>query len=161
MSATAEPFRAQAQHNGGKLMCLGSVGQAGAVTAWVNRQLLEKTINVLLANALEAMLRGGELRSELRRDSAGAVITVTNTDAGITDQDILYVFAPFFTTKADAVGITLSTVKRIASEHHWDLAVDNHQGLGATFILTVPLLPYELLAKESEEGVATSNPETC
>jgi signal transduction histidine kinase len=149
----AEPFRPQAEQGGVRLICQGAVGQAGAVTAWVDRRLLEKTIKVLLANALEAMPKGGELRLDLRREGVNAIITVADTGTGIADGDMPYVFDPFFTTKADAVGINLSTVKRIASEHRWELNVQSQVGQGATFTLTIPLLPYELLAEE-EAGEA-------
>ncbi len=159
LSQVAEPFRPQAEQNGVRLLCLGAVGQAGAVTAWVDRRLLEKTLNVLLANALEAMPKGGELRLELRREGANAYITVADTGTGIADSDMPYVFDPFFTTKTDAVGINLSTVKRIASEHHWDLAVDSQEDRGTTFVLTVPLLPQELLGEEAEPSEGARDPD--
>jgi signal transduction histidine kinase len=152
LAQVAEPFRPQAEQNGVRLLCLGAVGQAGAVTAWVDRRLLEKTITVLLANALEAMPRGGELRLELGRDGVNAFITVADTGTGIAAGDQPYVFDPFFTTKADAVGINLSTVKRIASEHHWELGMDSQEGRGTTFTLTIPLLPHDLLSEEIGEA---------
>ncbi|MFH1034280.1 MAG: sensor histidine kinase [Pseudomonadota bacterium] len=158
LAQVVEPFTSLAEKGGVKLLRLGAVGQAGAVTAWVDRRLLEKTISVLLANALEAMPKGGELRLELRRDAVNAYVTVADTGTGIADGDLPYVFDPFFTTKADAVGINLSTVKRIASEHHWELAVDSHQDQGTTFILTVPLLPYDLLGEDSEDSEGAREP---
>ncbi|MBI5522347.1 MAG: HAMP domain-containing protein [Desulfarculus sp.] len=153
LADVAQPFRPHAEESGVNLVCQGDVGRAGAVVAWVDRRLLEKTIRVLLANSLEAMPQGGELRLGLRKQDQAAIVTVSDTGRGIAGEDMPYVFDPFFTTKTNAVGINLSTVKRIASEHHWDIEVDSQSGRGTTFTLTIPLLPGELLGVEGEEGV--------
>ena len=152
MERVLEPFRTQAAQAGVELFCQGAVGKTGAVLAWVDRRLLQKTLSVLLANALEAMPHGGQLRLDLQLRGATAVITVADTGIGIAGEDMPYVFDPFFTTKANAVGINLSTVKRIATEHHWDIQVESQRHQGTTFTLTLPLLPNELKAEETQES---------
>lgn len=47
------------------------------------------------------------------------------------------------TTKTNAVGINLSTVKRIATEHQGELGVSSQVGQGTTFTLNIPLAPDE------------------
>lgn len=145
LASLAEEFKPQAQQAGVGLLCQGAIGQAGAVRAWLDRRLLGKTMRVLMSNALEAMPHGGQLTLGLSRDWEHAVITVADTGTGIAQDDLPYVFDPFFTTKADAVGISLSTVRRIVNEHHWDMKVYSQPGQGTTFTLTIPLFPAELM----------------
>lgn len=119
----------------------GLLGQPGQVTVWADRRLLEKTYRVLVQNAIEAMPGGGVLRLGLECDGRHARVTVGDTGRGIPQEDMPFLFHPFFTTKANAVGISLSTVKRIVTEHQWSLEVDSQVGRGTTFTLGISLTP--------------------
>ena len=137
----AEAYRESARQAGVEIILQGAMGQAGQVEAWVDRTLLEKAYRVLMQNALEAMPGGGVLSLGLTSDGQAATVTVSDTGRGIARQDMPFLFHPFFTTKANAVGISLSTVKRIVTEHQWDLKVTSQEGRGTTFTLTIPLGP--------------------
>lgn len=141
LGQVAEDHLERARPAGVEVIRQGALGQPGRVEAWVDRALLEKTYRVLMQNALDAMPSGGVLRLGLGCDGRMAQVTVGDTGRGIPREDMPFLFHPFFTTKANAVGISLSTVKRIVTEHQWSLDVDSQVGQGSTFTLGIPLGP--------------------
>lgn len=76
--------------------------------------LLTQILNSLFANALEAMPKGGVLSVEFETPQADSVrLTVSDTGKGMSAQQQLLVFKPFFTTKQGGLGVGLALVKRI------------------------------------------------
>lgn len=76
----------------------------------INRQELQQVVINLLINAIQAMPRGGRLslRSRERTDgSAGVLLEVADTGAGLSDAVRQQLFRPFFTTKNDGNGLGL------------------------------------------------------
>jgi len=78
------------------------------------RVLLTQILNSLFANALEAMPKGGVLSVEFESPQPDSVrLTVSDTGKGMSAQQQLLVFKPFFTTKQGGLGVGLALVKRI------------------------------------------------
>ncbi|MBC8995375.1 HAMP domain-containing histidine kinase [Pseudomonas sp. N40(2020)] len=78
------------------------------------RVLLTQILNSLFANALEAMPKGGVLSVEFETPQADSVrMTLSDTGKGMSAQQQLLVFKPFFTTKQGGLGVGLALVKRI------------------------------------------------
>ncbi|WP_336348216.1 sensor histidine kinase [Pseudomonas monsensis] len=76
--------------------------------------LLTQILNSLFANALEAMPKGGVLSVEFESPQPDSVrLTVSDTGKGMSAQQQLLVFKPFFTTKQGGLGVGLALVKRI------------------------------------------------
>lgn len=76
--------------------------------------LLTQILNSLFANALEAMPKGGVLSVEFETPQADSVrMTLSDTGKGMSAQQQLLVFKPFFTTKQGGLGVGLALVKRI------------------------------------------------
>ncbi|MCF4998469.1 two-component sensor histidine kinase [Pseudomonas syringae] len=76
--------------------------------------LLTQILNSLFANALEAMPRGGVLTVEIETQQPGCVcMTLGDNGKGMSAQQQLSVFKPFFTTKQGGLGVGLALVKRI------------------------------------------------
>ncbi len=148
----AESYRDNARQGGVEMVFKGAMGRQGQVEVWADRILLEKTFRVLLQNALDAMPGGGRLSLELAGDGQAAMVNVADTGRGISKEDMPFLFHPFFTTKTNAVGISLSTVKRIAAEHQWDLKVTSQEGRGSTFTLNIPLGPAQAPIQKPVQG---------
>ncbi|MFH1035359.1 MAG: ATP-binding protein [Pseudomonadota bacterium] len=145
LRAWADKYRPRAQAQGVRLELPSGQGLEG-LTAPADPELLERLLAALMDNALEAMPQGGELRLDLARElarqdqPARAVISLTDSGRGIDPQDLPYLFDPFFSTKANGVGMSLAMAKLIADEHHATLSVDRAPGGGATFHLGLPLV---------------------
>ncbi len=110
---------------------------------WVygNRNELEQVFFNLLANALDAMPRGGKISVRITESIPGEImIEFMDEGEGISSEHHDQVFLPFFTTKdyGKGTGLGLSIVARIIHEHGGHVQLDSEPGRGATFTLTLP-----------------------
>lgn len=112
---------------------------------WVrgDPKLLARALRVILDNSLEAMPQGGRLTVglERREDPPWAMLRVTDSGRGIRADDLPFIFDPFFSTKADGVGMNLAIAKRVLDEQEGKIEVKSILGHGATFELLLPLAP--------------------
>lgn len=106
-------------------------------------QLKEVLVN-LIVNACESMENGGSI--VIREEEAFAeplnrvaVIRVNDDGPGINESIKDRVLEPFFTTKEEGTGLGLSIVARIIEEHGGWLDVASEEGVGTTFIITLPV----------------------
>jgi PAS domain S-box-containing protein len=112
---------------------------------------LEQAILNLVANARDAMPRGGELTLAVRSypeclaDGASGpephvAVCVSDTGSGIAPGAIDRVFEPFFTTKAPGkgTGLGLAMVHGFTGQSHGHVVVNSPPGQGATFELHFP-----------------------
>lgn len=134
---TVDAYRAAAKDKGVHLSVHGAGKNDPPVEAKLDPDLLGRVVDIMLRNALEATGEGGSIKVGLMSDDISVVITVSDTGKGLDPADLPYIFDPLFTTKADAVGMSLAIAKRIALEHRGDLSVVSHSK-GATFTLTCP-----------------------
>lgn len=65
-------------------------------------------------------------------------IRISDTGAGIDEEDLKHLFDPFFTTKPEGTGLGLAISHAIVEEHGGTLDAESEKGKGATFILTLP-----------------------
>lgn len=107
--------------------------------AQIDSQLLATAVHNLLENAMDAMEDGGVLEVSLKRDQDNVVITIRDSGHGIDEKDLPYLWDPFFTTKADRVGMSLAITKRIVSEHEAFLTLESPQEGGTTITMTLPI----------------------
>ena len=84
-------------------------------------------INVV-ANAIQAMPEGGELKIAFRRDGDNEVITFSDTGAGIDPEVASHVFEPFFTTKREGIGLGLFFSRAIVERHGGTIRIGAEPG---------------------------------
>ncbi len=117
-------------------------------TPWVygNRNELEQVFFNLLANALDAMPKGGVISVRIAESIPGEILIEFKDEGdGIAAEHRDKVFLPFFTTKdyGKGTGLGLSIVARIIHEHGGHVAVASEQGRGTTFTLTLPMARHQ------------------
>ncbi|HIJ96716.1 MAG TPA: HAMP domain-containing protein [Desulfuromonadales bacterium] len=95
----------------------------------------------LIRNALEAMPEGGVIRIVTAGDEEHAMLKVSDTGAGIPEENLPLIFEPFFTSKGAGTGLGLSITQRIVEEHHGQISVESSAGSGTVFTLKLPLFP--------------------
>jgi two-component system, LuxR family, sensor kinase FixL len=106
-------------------------------------QLQQLVLNLVL-NACEAMQNSGRAERILSIDTHhgadGTVqILLTDTGPGIPEDLLNRVFDPFYTTKANGLGLGLSICRKIALAHGGSLSAQNVPGGGASFRCTLPV----------------------
>lgn len=108
-----------------------------------DRDQIKQALLNLMLNAVEALPSGGLIRVTAGMHKRGRYVTirVSDTGAGIPKEIQRTIFEPFVTTKEEGkgVGLGLSVVYGIVSQHGGTVEVDSEEGKGATFTLNLPL----------------------
>lgn len=121
-----------------------------------DRKLLGEALLNLMANALEAMGRGGKITVEAslekRKTEQGTShwvrLNIKDTGPGITEENLQRIFDPFFTTRVNGTGLGLSIVRSTMQGHGGTIEAASHGGRGSTFSLFMPV--EKIHAEESE-----------
>jgi signal transduction histidine kinase len=102
---------------------------------------LTQILNSLLANALEAMDKGGTLTVSLEpSDDRGVCVVLSDTGKGMNEEQRTMAFRPFFTTKSGGLGVGLVLVKRIMERFGGGVTLDSREGEGTTVRLAFQLV---------------------
>ena len=102
-------------------------------------ELMERAILNLLPNAAQASPPGGTVTVKTRPAAeGGAEISVIDRGSGIEPAHLESVFNPFFTTKAEGVGLGLAIVSKIVDEHGGQVQVESKPGEGTVFRVYLP-----------------------
>jgi two-component system sensor kinase FixL len=102
---------------------------------------IQQVVLNLIRNAIDSMADGKkrELDVVVRRGERGqAVVAVSDSGPGISKAALDRLFQPFFTTKADGMGVGLSISRTIIEAHGGHLRARNRAKGGATFDFTLP-----------------------
>lgn len=116
-------------------------GRAGAVQA--DAVALEQILHNLVGNAMQALqsvpIGQRQLRLRLGSDQHCGVLSVCDSGPGIAPAALARVFEPFYTTRADGLGLGLSLCESLALGMHGTLTARNAVPRGAEFRLALPL----------------------
>ncbi|NCC25556.1 MAG: hypothetical protein EOM25_10235 [Deltaproteobacteria bacterium] len=69
----------------------------------------------------------------------GPTITIIDQGRGIDEKTMPHIFSPFFTTRADRVGMGLCLARKIIREHGGGIAVESTPGRGTRVTITLPV----------------------
>jgi signal transduction histidine kinase len=111
------------------------------------RQMRRKkqAVENLLSNAHRYTDSGGLWTLSLARSDGTAVIKVSDTGIGISEQDLPYIFERFYRTdksrtrSSGGLGIGLAITRAIVEAHGGNVRAESREGKGSTFTITLPL----------------------
>lgn len=102
---------------------------------------LQQAFMNLLLNAVEAVGNNGEVSVATENSGQQVKISIGDTGAGISKENLARLFEPFFTTKKHGTGLGLAICQRVMHEHHGKVEVHSETGKGSTFMLLLPAEP--------------------
>ncbi|MEB3210745.1 MAG: PAS domain S-box protein [Leptolyngbyaceae bacterium] len=120
---------------------------------------LQQVVWNLLSNAIKFTPKGGEVLVRLERMDTQAQISVEDTGKGISPNFLPYIFDSFrqedasITRRFGGLGLGLAIVRYLVEAHGGTItAHSDGEGLGATFVVQLPLLDGESPLSRFEEA---------
>ncbi len=104
-------------------------------------QIKRSLIN-LLDNAVAVLPNGGNIDIELSLDQEkdNVYLKVYDNGPGISKENKLKLFEPYFSTKKTGTGLGLAIVSTIIADHNGYIRVQDNEPTGSVFIIELPLL---------------------
>ncbi|MEN8199738.1 MAG: ATP-binding protein [Thermodesulfobacteriota bacterium] len=102
---------------------------------------LKRCIINLLDNAVAVLPDGGTIELILSLDAEGesVYIQVCDSGPGISKEDKLRLFEPYFSTKKTGTGLGLAIVSTIVADHNGYIRVQDNSPHGSIFTIELPL----------------------
>jgi signal transduction histidine kinase len=126
-------------------------------------EALRRVIRGLIDNAIKYTPAGGRISITARETENGIAISVSDTGKGIPETDLPHIFSKFYRvtddgpanssgTAASGVGLGLYLAQQIVSQMDGDIEVESKQGVGTTFIVSLPFWIDEVAGETSKEN---------
>jgi len=122
----------------------------------VDPDKIERVFINLMKNAVDAMPNGGIITIDSVEASGNLKISIADTGTGIPEDLFPKLFSPLVTTKAQGMGFGLAICKRIIEAHGGTITVTSAKGKGATFTLSLPIMPESSSLKTTKPTIRSS-----
>jgi signal transduction histidine kinase len=100
----------------------------------VDNEMLKRVFVNLATNGIQAMKEtGGTLTVKTKKSADYVEVSFTDTGAGISKETMKKLFTPFFTTKAQGMGVGLALCKKFVELNEGTIEVESEETKGSTF----------------------------
>jgi C4-dicarboxylate-specific signal transduction histidine kinase len=106
-----------------------------------NALLLGQVLSSLLANAIEALERDGQItvRGDWARGQSQVTLSIEDSGPGMTPAQLGRAGKPFHTTKPRGLGVGLALARRVVERFGGSLEIDSSPGRGTSVRLHMPV----------------------
>jgi signal transduction histidine kinase len=117
-----------------------------AKVSW-DEDRINEVLGNLISNAFKFTSRGGKVALTVAPVGDNVVVTVNDTGAGISAEQLPHIFDKFYQADNQAqaatkgTGLGLAIAKEIVEAHGGQIEVESRVGEGTTFIVTLPTEP--------------------
>jgi two-component system, NtrC family, nitrogen regulation sensor histidine kinase NtrY len=105
--------------------------------------LLQRAIENLVLNAMDAMPAGGVLMLRTTHEDGYVELEISDTGGGLTPEECERLFTPYYTTKQHGTGLGLAIVQSVVSDHGGRISVESETGVGTSFHIRLPIKPLQ------------------
>ena len=123
--------------------------------ALLDREQIQRVIQNLIMNSIQAMTEGGILTIQTTKHDYNLKLIVKDTGVGIPKKDISNLFTPLFTTKAKGIGLGLVICKQLVEGHNGTITVKSKVSEGSEFIVELPIQAEKKIIEQSFFDVST------
>ena len=112
---------------------------SGAAHAFGDPRRVKEALLNLVANAVEATPEGGSVEVTLSDSPCGgALVRIKDTGRGMSPDVLEKIGRPFFTTRAEGVGLGVTLARNAFLQHGGDLCYQSTPGAGTTVTAFIP-----------------------
>jgi PAS domain S-box-containing protein len=105
-----------------------------------DQEMMKRIFVNLAVNGIQAMEeKRGILKVSTKETKGFIEVTFQDTGIGIKKENMSKIFTPFFTTKAQGMGVGLSICKRFVELHDGSIEVESEEGEGSIFMVKLPI----------------------
>jgi two-component system nitrogen regulation sensor histidine kinase NtrY len=106
----------------------------------LDREQMKRVMINLIDNAIAAMNGNGIVGVKLSYDGILKIVRLelSDTGPGISPEDKIRLFEPYFSTKKTGMGLGLSIVSTIVEDHNGFIRVQDNKPMGTKFIIELP-----------------------
>ena len=105
-----------------------------------DKEMIKRIFMNLTINGIQAMeKKGGTLKISTKKTNDSIEVSFKDTGIGIKKENVRKIFTPFFTTKAQGMGVGLTVCKRFVELHDGSIEIESEEGEGTTFTVKLPI----------------------
>src|SRR5256884_263502 len=134
-------FQAQLQNNDKSQITVRTELSNALPEISADPDLLHRALQNLVLNAIDAMPQGGELTIRTATLANRVELSVSDTGAGLTQEECERLFTPYYTTKQHGTGLGLAIVQSVVSDHGGKISVESTKEKGTMFRIELPREP--------------------
>ncbi len=105
----------------------------------VDKDQIERVLSNIIINSIDAMPKGGKLTILTEYNGKSLSIQIQDTGRGISNEDVIKVFDPFFSTKKSGIGLGLTICYGIITSHGGTVELESKPRKGTVFTVTLPI----------------------
>lgn len=113
-----------------------------------DRERLDQVLLNLISNAIKFSFESTKIQIKLRQEGTKIVVSVTDNGPGITEEEQIRIFTPYYRIEADrqrfpGLGLGLTVSKHLVELHGGKIWVESELGKGSTFFFSLPVAEQE------------------
>ena len=108
------------------------------VDIYVDPNRIKDALLNILKNGIQAIGSSGTITVRTYEKHDVCVFEIKDTGLGISNEDLPFIFDPFYTTKKFGTGLGLTIAHGIIEEHGGSITVESKTGVGSLFRVMIP-----------------------
>lgn len=112
---------------------------AEAPITLLDRERMEQAVTNVLLNSVEAVADGGRIMISAMSSEDNLRIEISDNGGGINEEDLPYIFDPFFSTKRKGTGLGLANARKVIEAHGGTIGAQPLASGGTCISISIPI----------------------